>query len=753
MTALNARPPAHRLMRLRTLARDTWLPLSLCGLLLVVASSSLTAARWVSEGSRYTTALWLGALFGALLAASRFRPRTAFAYSVVMGAAIVAEAAGRVLPGFEQVGQSAWSDLLWGMHVRALTLFDQAGSWANAIAFGGTVREAGLFIALMASLLWSMGLWLAWALIRRRQALAGLAPLVIGVALNNTLADRPAAEYAMFLAPMLLLLGQSAYRRARHDWERRRLSYAEYIEADWLINAAAAVTVIMLFVVASPFLGTPSGWRLLSDLFRTTQSRAADTATRLFGGVNPPRAPGLAVTARTPDLSLIRSPVPRGDETVMWVTVSDPAPTPPDVPGASVRPPTHYWRSQVFATYTGQGWEPVNAQDGATLDPQAGPPPGRYILQQQFEIVAAHGPELFAVNAPVAAGAGVEVIVLPLATDAVLRGDSSVYTVTSWATQRDAIWMATETATDDASPALSEYRQLPASLPQRVRDLAQRIAGDAPTPLDKAARIQNYLRANYPYLLDVPTHAPEQDAVDYFLFDAPGGNCNYSASAMAVLLRTLDVPARVAAGYATGSFDFERGAYRVSNDSAHAWVEVYVAGAGWVEFEPTSNRAALNYQGAPTNAPTPTFAPPVSQPQFNWVVLALMALALLALGWTLWRARPQPRTEPAARLYWRMRRALAWAGLRGTATTTPEEFSAASATRLAGRRILSTALAQATALYEQALYGSRPVHEGELWRTEQLWRSARREWLAVWAGALAARLRKKASSAFSGKTP
>lgn len=753
MTALDAHPAAYPLMRLSTLVRDAWLPLSLCGLLLVVASSSLTAARWVSEGSRYTRALWLGAMFGALLAASRFRPRTAFAYSVVMGAAIGAEAAGRVLPTFEQVEQSRWPELLWGMHVRALTLSDQAGSWARAIAFDGTVREAGLFIALMASLLWSMGLWLAWSLIRRRQALAGLAPLVVGVALNNTLASRPAAEYAMLLAPMLLLLGHNAYRRARHDWEQRRVSYAEYLEADWLINAAVAVTVIMLLVVASPFLGTPSGWRLLSDLVRTTQSRTADTASRLFGGVNPPRAPGLAVTARTPDLSLIRSPVPRGDETVMWVTVSDPAPIPPGMTTAGSLPPTHYWRSQVFATYTGQGWEPVSVPDGAMLDAQAGPPPARYVLHQQFEIVAAHGPELFAVNAPVAAGAGVEVIALPLATDALLRGDSSTYTVTSWATQRSAVRMTMETATGEAAQALAEYVQLPASLPQRVRDLAQRIAGEAPTPMEKAERIQNYLRATYPYLRDVPTHAPEQDAVDYFLFDAPGGNCNYSASAMAVLLRTLDVPARVAVGYATGSFDFERGAYRVSNDSAHAWVEVYLAGAGWVEFEPTASRPALNYGLAEETLATPTGATRAAEQPFNWIVPALLALAVAALGWTLWRARPRPRTEPAARLYWQMRRALAWAGLRGTATTTPEEFSAASATRLAGRRTLSAALAQATTLYEQALYGSRPVNEGELWRTQQLWRSARREWLAAWAGALDARLRKKGAAGVDGKTP
>jgi transglutaminase-like putative cysteine protease len=742
MTALEAPAPLTWKTRLLELARASWLPLALCGTLLVVAASSLNAARWVSEGARYTNALWLGALFGAALAVSRFRSRTALAYSALLGVAIVAEAVGRVLPTPEQLVGSTWTDMIWGMHVRALTLFDQVGRWAAAIAFGGKVRDNSLFIALAATLLWSAGLWLPWALIRRRQALAGLAPLAVLIALNNTLADRPAAEYAMFLAPMLLLLGYGAFRQARADWERRHISYAEYIESDWTVNAAVAVTAIVLLVVVSPLFGTPSGWRVLSELFRSAQSQTADTASRLFGDVNPPRAPGPAVTARTPDLRQIGSAVPQGDETVMWVTVSDPAPLPPEAPTVGGLPPTHYWRSQVFAAYTGQGWEAAGVEENAAFESPGEAPPGRYVLQQRFEIVAAHGPELFAVNAPITASAGASVVALPLGADALLRGETSTYTVTSWATQRSKIVLV-EAANEYSAEVRATYLQLPANLPQRVRDLAQRIAGDAPAPLAKAERLQTYLRATYPYLLIVPPHAPEQDAVDYFLFDAPGGNCNYYASAMVVMLRTLDVPARVAVGYAMGDFDFERGAYRVSANSAHAWVEVYVPDAGWIEFEPTSNRAALNYGEAQSSPATPSVTLPVSQPQFNWLGLALIALATLALGWMLWRFTRQPHIEPAARLYWRVRRALAWAGLRGSVTTTPDEFTASLTAKLAGRATLSAALAQATALYERALYGSRRVNGDEAWRVEQLWRSARWEWLAVWVRELGARLRRK----------
>src|SRR6185369_17274370 len=88
------------------------------------------------------------------------------------------------------------------------------------------------------------------------------------------------------------------------------------------------------------------------------------------------------------------------------------------------------------------------------------------------------------------------------------------------------------------------YLQLPASLPGRVADLAKQIVNGATDPYDQALRLQDYLRANYTYRLDVPSPPAGRDAVDYFLYEAPGGYCSYYASALAVMLRTRGVPAR-----------------------------------------------------------------------------------------------------------------------------------------------------------------------------------------------------------------
>src|SRR5687767_15979497 len=82
----------------------------------------------------------------------------------------------------------------------------------------------------------------------------------------------------------------------------------------------------------------------------------------------------------------------------------------------------------------------------------------------------------------------------------------------------------------------------------------------------------------------------------------------YSASAEVLMLRTLGIPARMAVGFAQGTYDEERDRYIVARLNAHAWPEVYFPGIGWVEFEPTGNQNPLSRPVAPQD--TGTITPP-----------------------------------------------------------------------------------------------------------------------------------------------
>jgi hypothetical protein len=127
---------------------------------------------------------------------------------------------------------------------------------------------------------------------------------------------------------------------------------------------------------------------------------------------------------------------------------------------------------------------------------------------------------------------------------------------------------------------------LPGSVPARVLDLARRLTRDAPTVQAKVAAIESYLHAQERYRLDSPVPADGADAVDDFLFVSHEGFCEHFASAEAVLLRAVGVPARLVTGFSGGT---PEGSERVLLGSdAHAWVQVGMGGDQWVWTDPTA---------------------------------------------------------------------------------------------------------------------------------------------------------------------
>jgi hypothetical protein len=138
-----------------------------------------------------------------------------------------------------------------------------------------------------------------------------------------------------------------------------------------------------------------------------------------------------------------------------------------------------------------------------------------------------------------------------------------------------------------------KYLQLPSTLPQRVRDLAHKVAGELTDAYSKAETVEAFLRTTYRYAPTVRAPPPGRDPVDFFLFDLKEDFCEYFASAMVVMLRELGVPSRVVEGYTAGTLDPSTGKFQVKELDAHAWVEVYFPLYGWIEFEPTPSQAPI----------------------------------------------------------------------------------------------------------------------------------------------------------------
>jgi transglutaminase-like putative cysteine protease len=148
---------------------------------------------------------------------------------------------------------------------------------------------------------------------------------------------------------------------------------------------------------------------------------------------------------------------------------------------------------------------------------------------------------------------------------------------------------------DGAYPA--EIQQMYLKYPvldPRIPQLAQQITAQATSNYEKAASIEQYLSTRYQYTLQLPRTEPK-DALANFLFERKQGHCEYFASSMAVMLRTLGIPTRVVNGFRTTEFNDVTSSYVIRASSAHSWVEVDFPGYGWIAFDPTPAGAGAEH--------------------------------------------------------------------------------------------------------------------------------------------------------------
>ncbi|WP_130807538.1 transglutaminaseTgpA domain-containing protein [Senegalia massiliensis] len=139
-----------------------------------------------------------------------------------------------------------------------------------------------------------------------------------------------------------------------------------------------------------------------------------------------------------------------------------------------------------------------------------------------------------------------------------------------------------------------KYLKLPNTVTNRTKELALEITKGKINDYDRMLALQDYLRENYGYSL-TPGNDKYEDFVDNFIFEKTEGYCTYFASTLAVMGRTLDIPTRYVEGFITGDKN-EEGIYEVYSKNAHAWVEAYISGYGWMIFEATPAYEAPNLE-------------------------------------------------------------------------------------------------------------------------------------------------------------
>ncbi len=619
---------------------------------------------------------------------------------------------------------------------RQLALFaDRAAGWVTAVAGGGRSTETVVFTLGLALAGWFVAAFLAWSSYRLGRPYWGLTLVGAALAVNTFYGQAPLYWAVLFFGLAVTAATFLNYLHREAEWERTGVDYSAEVRPDLLVYAAGVSLGIMSLAMALPAIN----FRAIAEAFQRQEAvvAAEQTLERAFAGVQQPRTDEGAIGAGGLPRSFLLGGDPQLAATVvMTAAVALPADLPP---GAALT--ARNWRSVSYDVYTGRGWARSSERDEAV---EAGQPipaaeaAAQITLTQTVDWVHDRRATRYTVGRPALFSHDLTVSWRGSDDLVGVRGRNNApfrYTAQSTAVLLDPAGLEAARLEDVPAEIRARYTALPRGIPDRVYELARVAAGleagDAapPSPYAQARAIEAFLH-QYPYTLDLPQPPRDVDIVDYFLFDLQRGFCDYYASAMVVMARAVGLPARLAAGFLQQPPD-ARGVQTVRQLDAHSWAEVYFAGIGWVEFEPTALFAVAAAPAAPAagDSAPPTFEPPQPMavvpprapqrqtPWFLWLGLAALALVV----WQLWGRRALARRR-APRVPLDAVQA-AFAGLQDGAAAaghpyrpgqTPDEFAAALLDQLEGDEVaapLRGAVARLAGMFAARQYGRRPATE------------------------------------------
>lgn len=593
----------------RRLAAPTsgWLPIVLLTLLVFAVVYSVNTARWTDNTGVMFPIAVLGILTGVWLSSSRLHSGAIVPMGFLGGFGLCFLVVSEAFPGpselipnfldlfggtFDWVGQRraglpAGQQPLLGAFEISWSFLTDLGvrliDWFQVISRLRPSTDNVVFLLWITFAAWGMGFLGAWGLFRRRSVTIAALPAAIVLSINITYIGPIRLPFVIFTAALLLLMVQVNLSTLTDRWDRTRTNYSAELGLNVTALSILLIAAVTIFSVFFPRIqGNPISnafWTYLGDGWGNVEA----ATNRLFSGVSNPS--GLSTLAGPQELG-VGETLPFTRQTTMVVLS------------------THrtYWRGVTFDYYDRDHWE--NSHTALTIrDPdqdRLDSPPAlrnRVTIRAIFEIFDSNSSVLFTPGELVSLNRQyrVQSAVEDQVDDySVIRATRAIGRRISYAaegTASGATAAQLRLAGSFYPSSLDRYLQLPETTP-RVRELAARFGDIADNPYDLAQQIEFFLR-RFPFAIDIPELPPDRDAVDYYLFDLRRGFSDYTASAMAVLLRLNDVPSRLVSGYVSGFFDEESGAFVVGPEDAHSWVEVYFPQYGWVTFEPSGYRAPV----------------------------------------------------------------------------------------------------------------------------------------------------------------
>lgn len=681
--------------------RIGWLPFLLLLAALIIVLAAALEVGWVPNDRVIIPTALTGYLLALWLAGDRWPAPAAWTLLTVAGLGLSFFLLAGLWPPWEILRQG--NPAVAQFWFRQSALFgDQLGGWAQAVLNGGRSTETMPFAFGLAVAAWFLGAFLGWTAARANKPALGLAALGVALALTTYFGRAAVYWVVAFVGIATVAIAIAQYGQMERAWARRGTDFSGEVRVELLVYAGTASLLLMSFAYALPAVNISA----IAESFRRQPavSEAEETLTRVFAGVRQPAQP-IEEVARggrvgvLPRAFLLGSDPALLEDVVLTATVT----TSPGVPNP---PPGVHWRATSYDVYTGRGWlrspereEAIPAGAPISVPPDESPD-GVTTVTQEMRVAEPARTTFYTLGRIVAVDRPAFTYWRGL-DDLVRARDAAptlaAYRATSQLILPDAAALRSADPADVPSALLARYTELPESVPPRVAELAREVAGAAKTPYDQARALEAFLQ-QYPYSLDVGLPPPNGDMVDYFLFDLQTGFCDYYATAMVVMARSLGLPARLAIGFLPQPSD-DQGQQVLRQLDSHSWAEVYFAGYGWVEFEPTAPIPGQAFGAAATDppepqstgtpSPTPQVAIPDRAPQRRMPWPLMVAFAAVALGLAaVWVRRlrshhaPPPGLDPIQLAYFNLQRESRRLGYEPNPAQTPGEFAGTLAERV-----------------------------------------------------------------------
>ncbi len=731
-----------------------WLSVILLTLTHLSLAWSLDVAKWAEGLHVVVYAVLAGVVVGSLLAMTPWPRGFVRLYTLVTGLAFTLYLGATLLPPTAQNQE------------RAIYVLQRVAQWVIAALTGEPTGDNLVFVVDVTFLMWWLSVATTVGLVRERKVWAAVVPTGIALSINAYYAVQDLTGFVLlYLGATLLLLVSSHLDEQVTIWEMNHIRYPLDVVFIFLRNGLVFSLVILVLAWYAPKVTGRHHIERWLEPVKGSWHRVQEEWARVFSTLNYTSSGVIPSFGSTMSF--------RG------------APNLTDVPYFTVRAAKgRYWRAAVYDAYRGTGWQDTVSQTRALDANESVRLPlvqtGEILTQTvtvqlpgAINLIAAPMP--FSFNIPVEAqvlsykgqlGGGEEILFV-YATRVLEVGEQ--YTVVSYVVDPDATSLR-NAPTTYPDWIRERYLSLPVEVPDRVRNLARDLTVAYDNPYDKAKAIERYLRS-IEYSEDIPAPPRDRDAVDWFLFELQKGYCDYYASAMAVMLRAVGVPTRIASGYARGEYDEETSTWTVRESDAHTWPEVYFPGYGWIPFEPTPSEPPLERRESPPTtagdeedllreeeipdrernipedeeniAPEGTGFPlmPISLPLFPSLnrfvrfvpwrpLIGLLGLVILGFGARLiTRRRLLSHPDLPATLYGRLIRWGHRLGLRLSPALTPWEYRQALVRALPREAEAITEIVQT---YQVSVYAPAPHRDRAMQRSARLIALWEHLWPRLW---------------------